>query len=67
MNRISKRLMSIALKKAGCREVYAMHHGKPHNSVINGKNYIVFTYSEDEPYQDANGAKFCVTDCEWVD
>lgn len=53
-------------EKANFRELYAIIHGKDYWYTENGKEYVKFTYSEDDPYQDANGATFCVTDGRWV-
>lgn len=55
----------IALKEAGYREKYAMENGKE-TCYYNGNHRMIkFEYSNDDPYQDANGATFDVTEGRW--
>ena len=55
-----------AVKTAGWREEYAMIHGKETIIKINGHRCIKFTYSESDPYQDANGATFDTVRGVWI-
>lgn len=67
---MTKELISvkrIAAKQAGARELYAMHHGKSSVITIEGRRCLRFTYSEDDVYQDANGATFDMDNWKWVD
>lgn len=55
-----------AVNSAGYRERYAIEHGT-RALVRNGDhNLWVFIYSEDDPYQDANGATYDATEGRWV-
>ena len=64
---MKERVKAKVLESAGYRELYAVINGEDHWYTENGKEYIKFTYSEDDPYQDANGAIYCVTEGRWVD
>lgn len=48
--------------KAGFRERFAMENGKPRTK----NNMIIFEYSENIEYQDANGATWDKNRKEWV-
>lgn len=56
-----------AWKAAGYRERYAMQYGSKEIKKENGKKYLVYSYSENDPYQDANGAMYDATEGRWVD
>lgn len=56
-----------AWKAAGYRERYAMQYGAKEIKKENGKKYLVYTYSQNDPYQDANGATYDATEGRWVD
>lgn len=58
--------MAKARETAGYRERYAMEHGKRQVIYQHGEKYFVFTYSADDPYQDANGAMFNTARGVWV-
>ena len=58
--------MREAHKTAGHRERYAMENGKRLFTNINGHKCIKFTYSENDPYQDANGATFDTVRGVWI-
>lgn len=52
--------------RAGARERYAMENGHP-TTVVDGERVLIrFTYSEYDPYQDANGATYDVGAGKWV-
>nr|WP_142411340.1 hypothetical protein [Clostridium sp. Marseille-P7770] len=51
---------------AGFRERYAVLHGKRKTKNINGHRCYVFTYSEDDEYQDANGATYDTVTRNWI-
>lgn len=55
-----------AWKAAGYRERYAMQYGSKEIKKENGKKYLVYSYSENDPYQDANGAMYDVTEGRWI-
>lgn len=55
-----------ATKTAGYREQYAMKHGKETKRTENGETVYIFTYSETDPYQDANGATYNATRQKWT-
>ena len=56
----------LAMDRAGYRERYAMEHGVK-TTKRNGTHTLwIFTYSESDPYQDANGATYDVTEGRWV-
>lgn len=53
-------------KKAGFRENYAMDRGGSQLIYIRGHLCIKYTYSETDPYQDANGATWDTVTHEWI-
>ena len=55
-----------ATKKAGYREKYAMQNGNEKKRTENGETVYIFTYSETDPYQDANGATYNATRKAWT-
>lgn len=55
-----------AAAKAGYRELYAMKNGKETKRTENGETLYIFTYSEKDPYQDANGATWNATRKTWI-
>ena len=55
-----------AEKTAGYREKYALLHGKETKRTENGEISYIFTYSEKDPYQDANGATYNATRKAWT-
>ena len=55
-----------AYEIAGFRERFAMEHGSRRTYWSNGRKFIKFTYPESVPYQDANGATYCVTTGSWI-
>lgn len=62
---------SVIMKKAydcaGCRERYAVEHGKKSVIYVGGNKCFKFTYSKLLEYQDANGAIYdTVREC-WID
>ena len=63
MNNVTKEMIS----SAGYRERYAMENGKKSAEYINGHKCFVFTYSEDNEYQDANGATYDTVTKTWID
>ncbi len=56
----------LALATAGYREKYAMTHGNGEYKTVGDRELWVFTYSDDNPYQDANGATFDITNGAWI-
>lgn len=66
MKHITNDEMREAYAAAGYRERYAMENGKRLSVNINGHRCIKFTYSENDPYQDANGATFDTVRCVWI-
>ena len=52
--------------KAGYRERYAIKNGKKNIKYINGHKCYVYTYSDDEEYQDANGATYDTVTKNWI-
>lgn len=61
-------MMNRAYAEAGYREKYAMEHGKKTTKRDRrGHTLWVFTYSADDPYQDANGATYDATEGRWVE
>lgn len=58
----------IAYEAGGYRERYAMEHGKGElkRNPSNLNTLWVFTYSADDPYQDANGATWDFVERRWV-
>lgn len=56
----------LAMQRAGWRERYAMTHGTRQTKIIGGYKCWVFTYSADDPYQDANGATYNITLGRWT-
>lgn len=63
---MKKEEKKVAFAKAGYRERYAMEHGVGKIVDVNGHKCICFTYSEDDEYQDANGATYDTVRKEWV-
>ena len=57
---------SAARKAAGWRENYAMDKGGSETLYINGHKCFKFTYSNNDAYQDANGATFDVVRGVWI-
>jgi hypothetical protein len=56
-----------AYETAGFRERYAIEHGKKGVYVDSRKHEMwVFNYSVNDPYQDANGATYDVTERRWI-
>ena len=51
---------------AGWRENYAMDHGASEYITIGGNRCIIFTYSDTDPYQDANGAIYDTVRGVWI-
>lgn len=56
----------IAYNRAGYRERYAMTKGKRETKIVNGHKLWIFNYSDDDPYQDANGSTYDVTEGRWI-
>lgn len=56
-----------AYNAAGWRERYAMEHGNATTIYINGDKCIKYTYSQHNPYQDANGATYNTVKKIWID
>ncbi|MCI5603666.1 MAG: hypothetical protein MR361_09275, partial [Clostridiales bacterium] len=52
---------------ASFRERYAILYGERKTKNINGHKCYVFTYSEDDEYQDANGALYDTVTKSWRD
>lgn len=52
---------------AGYREKYAMSNGQSEVVTINNHRCYKFTYSEDNEYQDANGATYDTVTKIWID
>ena len=50
----------------GWRERYAMEHGNAKTVYINGDKCIKYTYSNNNPYQDANGATYNTNKKQWI-
>ena len=63
---MNKTIKAEATKKAGYREKYAMKNGKETKRTENGETLYIFTYSEKDPYQDANGATYNATREAWT-
>lgn len=55
-----------AYNNAGFRERYAMEHGNGSTVYINGDKCIKYTYSANDPYQDANGAIYNTIKKIWI-
>lgn len=55
-----------AYEEAGTRERYAMLFGTPKDIDRGGKKLRVFTYAEENPYQDANGAVYDLENNRWI-
>ena len=53
--------------KAGCRERYAILYGEIELKNIRGHKCYVFTYPEDDEYQDANGVTYDTVTESWID
>ena len=56
----------LAYNRAGYRERYAITHGTKETKTVNGHKLLIFTYSENDPYQDANGSTYDVTEGRWI-
>ena len=56
-----------AKETAGYRERYAMENGSE-KLLQDKRNHLLFkyTYSREDPYQDANGAMFDIMEMRWV-
>lgn len=52
---------------ASFRERYAVLHGERETKIINGHKCYAFTYSDDDEYQDANGALYDTVEKRWRD
>ena len=50
---------------ANFRERYAVRHGKRETIYISGHKCYIFTYSDDDEYQDANGALYDTVTRSW--
>ena len=50
---------------AGWRERYAILHGERETKNIRGRKCYIFTYSEDDEYQDANGVLYDTVTKSW--
>lgn len=61
-----KKDMKKAYELAGYREAYAMEHGNKSIVYVNGRKCFKFTYSENEEYQDANGALYDTMAARWI-
>ena len=63
---MNKTLIEKMKKSAGYRENYAIENGT--GSIRREGEYtlITFTYSEDDEYQDANGATYCIERSAWI-
>ena len=55
-----------AYNAGGFRERYAIEHGAARAVTINGHRCIMFTYSKNDTYQDANGATFDTARGAWI-
>ena len=55
-----------AYKAGGWRERYAIDHGIPKEKTEDNHVCIRFDYDINDPYQDANGAMWDVTQQKWV-
>ena len=58
--------IAAARSVAGWRENYAMDHGASEIIYMCGHKCYKFTYSENDPYQDANGATFDTVRGVWI-
>ena len=56
----------LAYQRGGYRERYAMEKGTMKTTKENGHKLLVFSYDEDDPYQDANGATYDCTEGRWI-
>lgn len=54
------------LQSAGYRENYAIEHGQLDVVTVNNHRCYKFTYSEDNEYQDANGATYDTIRKAWI-
>ena len=55
-----------AYNAGGYRERYAMDNGDREIRVVNGHRLWIYTYSKENPYQDANGATFDCKERKWI-
>lgn len=55
-----------AYDAGGFRERYAMDHGTKEIRMVNGHRLWIYTYSPDDPYQEANGTSFDCMTRRWV-
>lgn len=55
-----------AYNNAGFRERYAMEHGNATTIYIHGDKCIKYTYSANDPYQDANGTIYNTVKKIWI-
>ena len=55
-----------AVSTGGYRERYAMENGTRTLKYDGNHKLWVFKYSADDPYQDANGATYNVTEGRWI-
>lgn len=60
-------MLNEARKTAGYRELYALTYGHGQIIFVNSEKCIRFTYSKDDPYQDANGAIYNTVCKTWID
>ena len=63
--RISTSESSKASAAGGWRERYAIDHGKAIQTEEGGHKVIRWYYDHNDPYQDANGAMWDVTEQRW--
>lgn len=57
---------SKAYEKGGWRERYAIDHGTPTEMEYGGHKVIRWNYDKNDPYQDANGAMWSITEQRWI-
>lgn len=55
-----------AYNAGGYRERYAMDNGDREIRMVNGHRLWIFRYSNDDPYQDGNGATFDCKERKWI-
>ena len=55
-----------AYDAGGYRERYAMDNGTMKIRTVSGHRLWIFRYSNDDPYQDANGATFDCKTKTWI-
>jgi len=63
---MTERTRKEAEARAGYREKYAMENGTPRRETMNGDTVYIFTYSDKDTYQDANGATYDATRKNWI-